>query len=162
FTTIVNTAVSPAATVAFENTTLPVPPTAGAVMLQPLPVVTTADTNVVLAGTASVTVTVCASLGPLLAKLIVYVRLFPAITGSGESVLVAARSACTITFVVVVLLLLPDAGSVVVLVTDAVLLITVLAVVLLGTFTTISNVAVSPAATVALENVTLPPVVHPV
>src|SRR5204863_6422437 len=71
FTTILNTAVSPAATVAFEKTTLPVPPTAGALTLQPLPVVTTADTNVVFVGTASVTVTVCASLGPLLVKLIV-------------------------------------------------------------------------------------------
>src|SRR5262249_25243858 len=70
-TTIVNTAVSPAATVALENTTLPVPPTAGALRLHPTPVVTTADTNEVLAGTASVTVTDCASLGPLLTKLIV-------------------------------------------------------------------------------------------
>src|SRR6185503_17780368 len=59
-TTIVNTAVSPATTDAFENTTLPVPPTAGALMLQPEPVATTAETNVALAGTASVTVTVCA------------------------------------------------------------------------------------------------------
>src|SRR6185295_12082205 len=87
-TTIENVAVSPAATVALENTTLPVPPTAGALMLQPLPVVTAADTNVVLAGTASVTVTVWASLGPLLTKLIVYVRFAPALTGSGESLLV--------------------------------------------------------------------------
>src|SRR5207253_7462935 len=70
-TTMVKTAVSPAATVAFEKTTLPVPPTAGADVLQPLPVVTLADTNVVLAGTASVTVTVCASLGPLLQRLTV-------------------------------------------------------------------------------------------
>src|SRR6185503_1372662 len=57
FKTTVNTAVSPAATVAFETTTLPVPPTAGAVVLHPEPVVTTADTNVVFAGVASVTVT---------------------------------------------------------------------------------------------------------
>src|ERR1044071_8292238 len=56
-TTIVKTAVSPATTVAFEKTTLPVPPTAGAEVDQPLPVVTVADTNVVFAGTASVTVT---------------------------------------------------------------------------------------------------------
>src|SRR5436305_442465 len=63
FTTMVNTAVSPAATVAFEKTTLPVPPTAGCAVDQPVPVVTVADTNVVLAGTASVTVTVCASDG---------------------------------------------------------------------------------------------------
>src|SRR5437870_5828373 len=58
FTTIVNTAVSPAATVALEKTTLPVPPTDGALVLQPVPVVTEADTKVVLAGVASVTVTV--------------------------------------------------------------------------------------------------------
>src|SRR3954471_2637739 len=71
-TTIVKTAVSPAATVDFEKTTLPVPPTAGGLgIVQPEPVVTTADTNVVLAGTASVTVTICASLGPAFWKLIV-------------------------------------------------------------------------------------------
>src|SRR6185436_14225439 len=59
FTTIVNTAVSPLATEALENTTLPVPPTAGVVgEPHPEPVVTTADTKVVLAGVASVTVTV--------------------------------------------------------------------------------------------------------
>src|SRR5436853_2243914 len=65
-TTIVNTAVSPAATVAFEKTIGP-----AVFAAQPLPVVTIADTKVVLAGTASVTVTVCASLGPALLKLIV-------------------------------------------------------------------------------------------
>src|SRR6185369_376302 len=68
FTTIVNTAVSDGATAAFENTTLPVPPTAGAVGVQPVPVVTTADTNVVFAGTASVTVTDVALPGPLFTK----------------------------------------------------------------------------------------------
>jgi len=71
FTTMVNTAVSPPATGDLEKMTFPVPPAAGADMLQPLPVVTTADTNVVLAGTASVTVTELAELGPLLTKLIV-------------------------------------------------------------------------------------------
>src|SRR5262245_58802723 len=71
FTTTVNTAVSALGTLAFENTMLPVPPTAGAETPQPLPVVTTADTNVVLAGTASVTVTVWAVPGPLFIKLIV-------------------------------------------------------------------------------------------
>src|SRR5690242_9807218 len=64
-TTMVKTAVSALATLAFEKTTLPVPPTAGLVVDQPVPVVTTADTNVVLAGTASVTVTLCAVPGPL-------------------------------------------------------------------------------------------------
>jgi len=71
FTTIVNVAVSPAATVALENTTFPVPPTAGELVDHPLPVETTADTKVALAGTASVTVTVWASDGPLFVKLIV-------------------------------------------------------------------------------------------
>src|SRR5437868_4463051 len=57
WTTMVNTADSPATAVALEKTTLPVPPTAGALTLHPAPVVTTADTKVVFAGTASVTVT---------------------------------------------------------------------------------------------------------
>ena len=71
FTTIENCAVSPAATVVFEKTTLPVPPTAGELMDQPVPVLTEALTKVVSVGVASVTVTVCASLGPALAKSIV-------------------------------------------------------------------------------------------
>src|SRR5215470_13173704 len=64
--TMVKVAVVPAANVALEKTTLPVPPTGGVVMVQPAGAV--AETKVVLAGTASVTVTVCASLGPLLAR----------------------------------------------------------------------------------------------
>src|SRR5690348_10757206 len=44
FTVMVNTAVSPLATVAFEKTMLPVAPTAGAAVPHPVPVVTTADT----------------------------------------------------------------------------------------------------------------------
>src|SRR5438132_1201708 len=65
-TTMVKTADSEAVTTAFEKTIGPL-----VLVLQPLPVVTTADTSVVLAGTASVTVTVCASDGPLLLRLIV-------------------------------------------------------------------------------------------
>src|SRR5258706_517057 len=65
-TTIVNTADSPAITAALEKTIGPEVLTA-----QPLPVVTTADTNDVPAGTPSVTVTVLASLGPALLKLMV-------------------------------------------------------------------------------------------
>ena len=70
-TTMVKVAVSLAVAVAFEKTTLPVLPTAGAEVDQPVPVVTVAETNVVFVGTASVTVTFCASDGPLLAKLTV-------------------------------------------------------------------------------------------
>src|SRR5262245_2278056 len=62
-TTIVNVAASSANDVALEKTMLPVPPTAGALTDHPAPTVTAAETNVALAGTASVTVTVCASLG---------------------------------------------------------------------------------------------------
>src|ERR1041385_1582884 len=62
-TTMLNTAVSPAVIVPFENTTLPFPPTTGELPAHPLPVVTDDETKVVLAGTVSVTVTDCASLG---------------------------------------------------------------------------------------------------
>ena len=65
-TTIVNTAVSPLGELAFEKITLPVPPTGGELMLQPVPVVTAADTNVVFAGTASVTVVLRPGPGPAL------------------------------------------------------------------------------------------------
>src|SRR5690349_13016836 len=58
-TTMVKTAVSPAVTAAFEKTIGPL-----VLVLQPVPVVTTAETNEVLAGTASVTVTLLASDGP--------------------------------------------------------------------------------------------------
>src|ERR1044071_1826880 len=71
-TTTSNVAVSPLATVPFEKTTLPVPPPAGWLeMLHPGPVVIAAETKVVFVGTASVTVTLLAALGPLLVKLIV-------------------------------------------------------------------------------------------
>src|ERR1044072_168624 len=59
-TTMVKTAVSPEGTEALVNTTLPVPPTEGAAVPQPLPVVTVAETNVVFAGTASVSETLTA------------------------------------------------------------------------------------------------------
>ena len=57
-TTTCNCAVSLAATAAFEKTTLPESlPTAGAVKVQPVPLITAAETKVVLTGSASVTVT---------------------------------------------------------------------------------------------------------
>ena len=71
FSTIVKTAVSPAATAALEKVMVPVPPTAGVAGVHPLPVVTPADTNVVPAGITSVTCTEAASDGPLFAKLTV-------------------------------------------------------------------------------------------
>src|SRR5262249_31260322 len=156
FTTMVKTAVSPVATVALEKTTLPVPPTAGALVDQPVPVVTEADTNVVLAGVASVTVTVCASDGPLLVKLIVYVTLLPAKTGSGESLLLTGSSADACTVVAAVPVLLAGVGSVVALTATALLLIVVPLAVLAFTLTTIEKTATSPATTVAFAKTTLP------
>src|SRR6185369_17838427 len=110
-------------------------------VLHPVPVVTVADTNVVFAGIASVTVTVCASLGPLFTKLIVYVRLLPAVTGSGESDLVTARSALVCTVVVAVALLLPGVPSDEVEVTVVVLVIVVPLATLALTLTTIVKTA---------------------
>src|SRR5215470_14934172 len=66
-TTMVKVAVSALATVALEKTTLPVPPTGGVVAVQPAGAV--AETKVVLAGTASVTVALLAEPGPLLVRL---------------------------------------------------------------------------------------------
>src|SRR5262249_44070070 len=70
-TTIWKAAVLPAGKVGLLNTQVPVPPTGGAAPLQPVPVITAAETNVVPAGTLSDTWTALASLGPLLMKLIV-------------------------------------------------------------------------------------------
>jgi len=65
FTIMVNVAVAPDANVASEQLTLPVPPSPGSVHEKDGPVFWLNETKVVFAGTASVSVTVCASLGPL-------------------------------------------------------------------------------------------------
>ena len=155
-TTTVKTAVSPAATVALEKTTLPVAPTGGDEKVQPTPAVAVAETKVVFAGTASVTVTVWPSLGPLLTKLTVYVMFEPATTGSGESVLVTERSAWVLTMEAAIAVLFPAFGSVV----EPAAVAEFVTVAPLGapalTLTTTVKTAVSPAATVALEKTTLP------
>src|SRR5882762_4827851 len=51
------------------------------------------ETNVSPAGSVSLTLTPVAALGPLFVTVIVYVRLPPTMTGSGESALVMLRSA---------------------------------------------------------------------
>ena len=71
-----------------------------------------AETNVVPGGNVSATETLSASDGPLLVKPREYVMLFPAMTGSGESVLVKARSALAFTVVVAVALLFAVIGIV--------------------------------------------------
>src|SRR5215813_878610 len=98
-TTIVNMADSATATLAFEKRTLPVPPTAGVVDAQPAGAV--AETKVVLAGVASVSVTLAAASVPMLLRLIVYVRLPPATTfGAGDPALVTDKSGHWMTTVV--------------------------------------------------------------
>src|SRR5437016_4786002 len=77
--------------------------------------------------------------------------LLPALTGSGESLLVTARSALVCTVVVAAPVLLPGVGSVVALAAVALLLIVLPLTALALTLTTIVNTAVSPAATVAFE-----------
>jgi hypothetical protein len=90
---------------------LPEPPTAGVVDVHPAGAVN--ETNVEPGTRVSPTLTFCASDGPLFVAAIVYVRFVPAVTGSGESDLVTARSAAAATVVVAVAVLLAAFGSVV-------------------------------------------------
>jgi len=70
-TTNVNVAVAPGASVAAVAVNVPVPPTAGFDSVKAGPAVCAADTNVVFAGTASLSDTLLALLGPLLLTVIV-------------------------------------------------------------------------------------------
>jgi hypothetical protein len=89
FTTIENVAVASSANEATGQLTDPVPPTEGVAH----PAEGETETNVVLAGVASVRTTLVAASGPSLSMTIVYVTFEPAVTGSGESVFVTERSA---------------------------------------------------------------------
>ena len=71
---------APEASVAIEQFTVPPAPTAGVVQVNTGPTVCEPATNVDPAGSGSLRATVCASLGPALATVIVYVRLLPALT----------------------------------------------------------------------------------
>src|SRR5436189_298363 len=87
----VNVAVAALASEAVVQFTVPVEPAAGVVQLQPAGV--GIDWNVVCGGNGSFMVTLAAAFGPALLTVIVYVNVPPGVTGSGESVLVIARSA---------------------------------------------------------------------
>jgi hypothetical protein len=65
-TTSVNVALVPAENVPIVQVTVPVPPAAGVVHANVGPAFCVSETNVLLAGTVSVSDTVCASEGPLL------------------------------------------------------------------------------------------------
>src|SRR5688500_11775614 len=70
-TTNSKVALAPAAKLAAEDVTVPVPPAAGAVIAKAGPAVCMAWTKVVFAGTASLRETAWASLGPLLVRITV-------------------------------------------------------------------------------------------
>src|SRR5205814_2547836 len=90
---------------------VPDPPTTGVVFDQPAGA--TRLTKVVPGGSVSAIVTLCASLGPLLMTVIVYVRFCPGPTGSGVSFFEITRSASGESVVVAVELLLAGLVSVV-------------------------------------------------
>jgi hypothetical protein len=95
-TTSVNIADDAAMRVGVVAITVPLPPTAGALTVQPAGAVN--DTNVVFAGVTSVSETAVASLGPLFVAVSEYDRLVPTVTTPG-AVLVSARSALGVTVV---------------------------------------------------------------
>jgi len=118
-----------------------------------VPWVGVADTKPTPAGKVSVRVTPVAALGPALLTLTVYVRLPPATTGSGLSVLVTDRSAEAVTVVLAVALLFALLGSASLAVTLAVLVIVPPDV---GAVTTIVTVALPALAIVPRLHVTVP------
>ena len=113
-------------------------------------------TNVVPAGNVSATDTDCASDGPLFATVMVYVR-FPPAVAVGEAVLVIDRSAPEETVVEAVAELLVAVGSVVLLLTWAVLFSTVPPATLGATWTVKEMVAELPDGKVAMVSLTVFP-----
>src|SRR5438094_509328 len=83
---------APAASVAEVPVIVPVPPTAGLVTVKVGPLLCVSDTKVVFVGMLSVSTAFGAAAGPTLLTVIVYVRLLPAVTGLGVSVMVTFRS----------------------------------------------------------------------
>ena len=81
----------PTANDGFEHDTVPAAPTAGVVHDQPA--TAGKETNVDPAGSVSLHDAEVAASGPLFVTVIVYVKLVPAVTGSGVSTLDTARSA---------------------------------------------------------------------
>ncbi len=108
------------------------------------------ETNVTPAGSVSVTLTLAASDGPRFCAVTVYVTLLPATTVAGP-VLVTARSADGVTFVVAFAELFPATGSEVVVLMAAVL---VIVAPWAGAVTTIVKLVDEPVAQVARVQVT--------
>src|SRR5947208_7202015 len=105
WTTIVQVTLAPAARLALVQVRVPAASAQAGLL---------AETKLVPAGTASVSVKPALSEGPRLSTLTVKVSSVPAVAGSGAAVLVTFRSALVFTVVEVVLeVLLPELGSVV-------------------------------------------------
>src|SRR5262249_26348686 len=85
FTTSWNVAIPPFTNVGLLQDSVPPLPTGGGEQVKGGPDNCPAETNVVVAGTVSVSCTFCAASGPLFWTVMVYVRLLPACTGSGVS-----------------------------------------------------------------------------
>lgn len=91
-TTIWNVAELAGPRSAFVQEIVPLPPAGGLVHANDGPAVCVFDTKVVFAGTASISETLSAPAVPLFITVTVYVMLLPAVTGSGLSLFVTARS----------------------------------------------------------------------
>src|SRR5439155_918343 len=115
-----------------------------------------AETKVTPAGKVSVSVTPVAVLGPPLATVTTYVMVCPARTGSGESVLVTARSTAALTVVLCMVVLLAGLVSASFAVAVAVFVIVPGAA---GAVTTMVRVALAPLLMVRRLPVTVLPTV---
>jgi hypothetical protein len=152
--TIVNVAELPFASVAIVQLTVPVPPAAGVVHTKAGPLVCAKDANLAFTGTRSLRITVCASLGPEFATVIVYVAVPPRTAFAGP-VLVTPRSAAVLIVVDAVDVLFAALASGDVLVTVAVLL-TLPAAALDGVRTVRVKLAVAAWISVGMLQVTVP------
>jgi hypothetical protein len=100
-TATVSVAVAPTGTVTAVHVIVPVAPAGGVVQVKAGPDVCVWEANVVLAGSVSVKVTLAASDGPLFVTVSVYVAVMPAVAVGGP-LFVTARSAAVVTIVVAV------------------------------------------------------------
>src|SRR5229473_3419245 len=147
FTTTGNVLVEPGATLGLEQLMDPV-------VVHVHPAGTgLSETNVVLAGKASVKVALAQLLGPLLVTTCVYVILPAGATGLGLPLFVTTRSHCGVTLVTTVVLLLAELGSPVVAEMEEFAVI-VATTTVEATFTTTMMSADAPAARVGSVHVT--------
>ena len=147
---------APSASVAMVQVVVPVPPAEGLVQANAGPVFCDSETNVVLDGVASVSEIFCASEGPLLVMVRLYVSFVPALTGSVAALLLTPKSAEVLTVVFTVDELLPELGSLLVVEMVAVFERVELFGALGLTWTTKVKVAEAPLAMLATEQFTVP------